>query len=284
MEPTLTTLGNYLLRSVLTTASQLFILFAPALILAMVMQLVTNFVNQTGYRLFGVNLFHGLFKFVGTGVHETSHAIFCLLFGHRITQFRPWSPDPLTGTLGSVEHTYNRQNIYQRIGSFFISIGPLIIGPLVLYGIALLLVGSEVVQPLQALKIGSQQLFSLSGVQQLASSIYTSSVALLQALFSPDNLQDWKFYVFLYLTFSIGSSIRLSPADLKNALDGFGYMVGILFVVNLATLWVENFTGRYVIWLSNSYGFYYSILIFAILLNAVVGLALLPLSVLRRRV
>jgi len=48
-----------------------------------------------------------------------------------------------------------------------------------------------------------------------------------------ESLLDWKFYVFLYLAFSIGSAIRLSPSDLHAAEYGFGVLFANLFLLNL---------------------------------------------------
>ena len=48
---------------------------------------------------------------LGTPVHEYSHAILAFLFGHKINDVVLFSPDGNTGELGHVAHSYNKKNI-----------------------------------------------------------------------------------------------------------------------------------------------------------------------------
>lgn len=69
-----------------------------------------------------------LTAWIGVPIHELGHAIMCVLFRHKIvaTQFFP--TDTSQGALGYVQHQYNHKSVYQRIGNFFIGIGPIISG------------------------------------------------------------------------------------------------------------------------------------------------------------
>jgi hypothetical protein len=67
---------------------------------------------------------------IGTPVHECSHAIMAKCFNHRITAFGLFRPNKETGGLGFVEHSYNPKNFWQRLGLFFIGIAPMIGGTL----------------------------------------------------------------------------------------------------------------------------------------------------------
>lgn len=65
---------------------------------------------------------------LGTPVHELGHAAMCPLFGHKITGMRLWSPRHVDGRYGYVEHSYNKNNPWARLGSIFIGVGPLFSG------------------------------------------------------------------------------------------------------------------------------------------------------------
>lgn len=83
------------------------------------------FSKLMGYRS---DAFFDLTAVVGTPVHELGHAAMCLLFCHRITDVCLWSPTAKNGVYGYVEHSYNRKNIWARLGNLFIGFGPLFSG------------------------------------------------------------------------------------------------------------------------------------------------------------
>lgn len=59
---------------------------------------------------------------IGVIVHELSHLMMALLFGHKITQVTLLNvPTPENPTLGSVRHSWNEQNKYQQLGNFFLA-------------------------------------------------------------------------------------------------------------------------------------------------------------------
>ncbi len=57
----------------------------------------------------------------------------CLLFLHRIESIKIFSFGPVTGRYGFLRHSWNAGSLYQRAGSFFIGIAPMLAGiPLLL--------------------------------------------------------------------------------------------------------------------------------------------------------
>ena len=171
---------------------------------------------------------------IGTSVHECGHALFCLLFGHRIDEMVLFDPDPVTGTLGYVIHSHQGK-IYQRVGMFFIGAGPLILGPLVIYlAMRLLVPNSEEI--ISLIDISSYN-FSLYGdiVFQLKVIGYLGTETV-KLLFSIGNLYNFKFWIFLYISISVASHMGLSAADLKGMWSGLFLILGLLFLINLVTL------------------------------------------------
>ncbi|MDV4150565.1 metalloprotease family protein [Clostridium sp. AL.422] len=151
---------------------------------------------------------------VGVPIHELSHLIVALLFGHKIKEVKFFQVNSENSTLGYVNHSYNSRNIYHQIGNFFIGIAPIICGSLII----ILLLKIFVPASLE----NTNDLLSANGI-----------FTFLKSIFSLSNFKRLEFYLFLYLVFSICSHISLSKADIKGAFIGVIFIFIILLILNV---------------------------------------------------
>jgi hypothetical protein len=275
---------SYLWTATLASLIQIGIFLVPGLILAFIMNYESGFVQRCALLTMGKGWYLGLFGWLGTIVHELGHAIFCLIFRHKITAMKLFDPDPETGTLGYVEHSYNSTSFCQLAGNFFIGIGPILLGMAIIYLLSYLLLGLNPFKLANNFNIASSQNFSWATLIQIFQILWTSSTSLLCEVFSWHNLSTWQLYAFIYLAFAIGSSITLSPSDIKGALKGFSVIIILIFIFNLATAWAGNFTSNIVTGTAGYISIFYTAMFLILLLNIAVSvLILLLLSFLRTR-
>lgn len=146
-------------------------------------------------QLFGRRLQLYLFGFPGTVVHEGSHVLACLLFGHRVDRVRWFDPQATDGSLGSVEHSYDPTSAYQRLGTIVIAVAPLLGGATVFLLAARHLLGVP-----------------FTSLADLATPADVASLASLAA-----RIGTWRWALFAYVCLSVGGSMHLSAADLRGA-------------------------------------------------------------------
>ena len=171
--------------AVWNTVLFLLVAFLPWLTVAFVMQLLSNSIRKSLAKIFGIQGYIYLTA-PGVMIHEIGHAVFCLIFRHKIVEMKLFSPEE-DGTLGYVNHSYNPKSFYQRIGNFFIGTGPIWFGVAVLCLISWLLLPNEM---------------------QISD------------FFSLNFWGRWQSYIWLYLVLTIASHITLSPPDLAGSADG----------------------------------------------------------------
>jgi hypothetical protein len=266
MENLLYQIPEYMLSVLLSTLTQVFILFGPTLLLAILMQVVSTGCQNLGYRLMGSSNFLNVFGWLGTAVHELGHALFALLFFHKITEMKLFSPGAKKGSLGYVTHTWNSKNPYQVTGNFFIGIGPVIMGSLMLFLVTGLLFFTNIAS-MFSFDMTAESLIHAGSLKQLIIHIVEGDKKFLFLIFAGPETSWWKIILFVYLLFSIGSSITLSMADIKGALQGFLVFLLILVVFNLVTRWIGNFTTTFFTYISSFFSAFYFLLILSILLN-----------------
>ena len=259
-------IGTYLLSVLSLTLNQLVILLGPALILAFIVNKVSELLRNNANELLG-NKFFLYFTAIGVAIHELGHAIFALLFGHGIIDIKLFQPNE--HTLGYVADYYDADNVFQEIGNFFIGIGPIILGTIVIYLSSKFLISTSIMTPLMNANFDLSSFDSLSGVLNFLKEVGSQSLIVFRNLINPSNLANWRFYLFVYIVFAIGSHIRLSPPDVDRMFEGFGSILGFLFMINLLTFWMGNYSSRAVNTISESYTFFYGLMLFVIVLNLV---------------
>jgi hypothetical protein len=234
---------------VITTISQLAWLLGLLFVFGLILYVFARFTRITYVKSVGQKMDIIITGWIGTPVHELGHAIFCVLFRHKILDIKLYSPNSEDGTLGYVNHSYNTGSTYQKIGNFFIGIGPVIFGALFLYAAFYYLVPS-----MRDLFVGieAQSQTMVKSVRGdftgLLPALWSATTATLDGLFSVQNFSDFRFWIFLYLAVCVSSHMQLSPPDIKGATSGLLTIVVFVLILNIIILGLEamgvsNFLG-----------------------------------------
>ena len=274
---------SYLWAAILASLTQIGIFLVPGLVLTLIMNYASTLMQRRALATIGKSWFLGLFGWLGTIVHELGHAFFCLIFRHKITAMKLFDPDPETGTLGYVEHTYDSSNIYQLAGNFFIGIGPILLGTALIYILLFLLLGLNPFNFVTNVDLAMPHIYSWGILTTIIQTFWTSSTGLISEIFSGNNLSTWQLYVFIYLAFAIGSSITLSPSDIKGTLKGLSVILILVFIFNLATVWAGDLTSNIFKGTISYFLVFYISMFLILLMDIFVSFVLLlPLSLMTR--
>lgn len=225
---------------VVTTFSQLAWLLGLLFVFGLILYVFARFTRITYAKSVGQKMDIVFTGWIGTPIHELGHAIFCILFGHKIVEMKLYQPNSEDGTLGYVNHAYNPNSTYQKIGNFFIGVGPIIFGAMVLYGALYFLVPNmkEVFASIQ-----SQSQTLVRGVQgeytSALAALWSTTQTTLSSLFKVQNISNYKFWIFLYISICVSSHMQLSPPDIKGAKGGLITIVLFFLVLNLIILGLE---------------------------------------------
>ncbi len=160
--------------------------------------------------------------FIGTPVHELSHALFCVIFGHRIIEIKLFQISSSDGTLGYVRHTYNKRNLYQQIGNFFISIAPILVIAAIMFVIAwFMLPGfSNTLSSLPATVEAVDFMPLLKNIWEI-----------IKAFFSL--ITTWQWWVFVVIGLFLCLHMTLSPADIRGMWTGLVLLLIVLLVADV---------------------------------------------------
>lgn len=166
--------------------------------------------------------------YVGTPVHELSHALMCLLFGHQIKKIQLFNPKKKSKTLGYVEHTYYKRNVYHLLGNFFIGISPILAGG----GVIILLMMILLPGTFRGVNAGIAAVRTAAAGtpgEAFFGQLWDAMKNTLSLFFSRDNLKNPFFWVCSLLIFCVAIHMEISRSDIRLMLKGlFVIAVGFL--------------------------------------------------------
>ena len=179
---------------------------------------------------------------LGVPVHELSHAVLCVVFRHRIDRLVLFQPDPRTGTLGYVNHSWDGRSPWQVLGTFFIGVAPLVGGAAAILASLHFLLPGAIRVPEVALPAGPGD---EAGWMTMGRALRDTAAHAARAMFSPAGLASWRPWVFFYLALCVGSHISPSRPDLEGSLPG-GLVFLALVVVAAAVGFAAGMGARLV--------------------------------------
>lgn len=248
----------------LATLGQIASLFLGVFIFGLLIHLISQLTFKSLGNAFGPKGTY-LVAWLGTPIHELGHALFCLIFLHKIEQIHFFKPDEATGTLGYVYHTWSKKNPWHVIGNFFIGVGPVVLGCAVLFGLFYFLipdsgsVWNTIITNVSNIEKGSPLASYLTVFRD-------SALSIIQLIFTWSNLALWQFWVFLYLSICVASNVRLSWLDIKGSLSGLGCVILPFLILNLILLLTGRTTDSVFPYTASVLGAVYSLLILALIM------------------
>ena len=187
------------------------------------------FYDACGNTAFGIVRLTG---YIGTPIHEFSHALMCLLFGHRVKKISLFGDSRRARTLGYVEHTYYRKNIYHQIGNFFIGISPILAGGAVILLLVRVLT-PDVYFSMSAETGNIRAAFSEGMNEGALWAVMRGIGAMFVSLFSLDSFMDWRWWICMVLVFSIAIHMEISRSDIVSGIRGLGVIAVLLLVADI---------------------------------------------------
>jgi hypothetical protein len=164
------------------------------------------------------------------------------------------------------------------VGNFFIGIGPILLGALLLWLVTWLLFDLNAISiaEKQGVNINHRLFTSWELVKSTGQGIFDGIVNIYRVVIENHGAYWWKVVLFNYLFYAIGSSVTLSSSDIKGAFRGFIYFVILLLVFNLATVWKGDFATRFFDKTGNYLSGFYFLIVLSMVLNVVfIGILLL---------
>lgn len=244
-----------ILDALRVTALHFALLLGPLVLAAGVLHQLNVLTTRVLGGTFGAGAVIWFTGWLGTPVHELSHAAACVLFRHRIKELVLFRPDPETGVVGYVRYTWSPRNPWALLGHGLVGVAPLFGGAVALAALLFLLAPGEIVHSLfprstfplsSRLDLTPSQLDTQAFLAQLSGWMVRVEEAAV-SLFRPNLWTRPATWLLAYLTLCIGTHLSPSGADLKGAWPSLMILLASLGVVDIvlvsslggdATVWV----------------------------------------------
>ncbi|MBI0579366.1 hypothetical protein IEC97_18495 [Neobacillus cucumis] len=218
-----------LIYTLFISVIELLYLVGAIIIVGLILGILEKFSNKFLIQTFGAR---GVLwtAWIGTPIHELGHLIMCFIWGHKVSRVKFLQFNSPDGVLGYVEHYYNRNSTYQQIGNFFIGLGP------IFSGIGSLLLGMNLLLP-QSFDTLKSEIHLHVSFETLDISVLKTvgvfNIAIIKSIFTPENLINPLFWIFLVLAVCISAHIGLSKADIQNSGKGLLMIFFVLVLFNI---------------------------------------------------
>lgn len=223
---------QFIIELLIKTCIETLYLTGMIILIGMLLGILRTYSIKNFQRSFGskIVMITGL---IGVPIHELSHAIFALLFGHKVTEIKLFQKPDENGVMGYVQHSYNKGSIYQQIGNFFIGIAPIFGGIFSIIALMRFIIPQAYSRFINIL-VKSLHVTVLN--KNTIEGIINSYAELIKVIFSLKNFENPYFYIFLFVAICISSHISLSSADIKGASRGLWVIFLILLILNALNL------------------------------------------------
>ncbi len=171
---------------------------------------------------------------IGVPIHELSHLIAAKIFFHKVKSIKLFQKMDDEGTLGYVNHEYDKHNPYHQIGNFWIGIAPIIGGTFVII-VMMYFMNNTMFQEYFNLFV---QPVSTVNDQLVGMTIISYAKTTLK-MFSAENLKDIKVIIFCLISMCVALHMSLSKADMKSSINGLICIFAGIVLLNIFKLKYE---------------------------------------------
>jgi hypothetical protein len=257
-----------LLNVLILSVTEIFYLLGMLIAVGFLLGWLESVSNGWAYQAFGKPGIM-LTACIGTPIHEAGHALMCLIFGHAIISINFFDVNPKNSTLGYVNHSFNKHNLYQMMGNFFISLGP------IFSGTAAILFFMYLLEPNTFEALQKYVVSAPVDSHNLVDSIKWSSHSIMimsRGIFNSGNIHSPNFWMFLLLAIGTASHIALSKQDIKNAISGLIVTFFLVVLLNVGAALCGIETLKYVLIIAKYNIYLVSVLSVSIVFSLVTAL------------